>query len=405
MSEGMTIQLLLLTDITVGDRKRAYREDQIAELAASIEQIGLLNPISVVPSPDDDGYQLVTGLHRLNACRSLGWDEITASVLALDDLDRELAEIDENLRRRELTALEFGEHLLRRDEILRAKGERKPGHRPKKGATVAPLTATADLADDAGVSERSAQRYMRIARELPDAVRDLLRPTAIAAQTSTLENLAKIKKNEDRLEVAKLLASGESTSVYAAERELRSRHAPCPTCGVVLDRFEYCYAVPMHCDQCGNHFAMSEDEWLDVCGKCGWKAHPDAQPPDPAAIQAAAPATVPSATTDVDGQQRLSGAFYSKDEFRRPNGTGNIDPDDFVRALGGATAVVALPGSARVELLRTTTGNVIGVSVQHLADVADETLRADVRESIARLRDWIGRVEAAAPWLGEEVAS
>ena len=62
----------------------------------------------------------ITGL----AARRLGWQSIPARIAPLDALRAELAEIDENLIRQELTALEEAEHLQRRVEILEALGER-----------------------------------------------------------------------------------------------------------------------------------------------------------------------------------------------------------------------------------------------------------------------------------------
>jgi ParB-like chromosome segregation protein Spo0J len=103
MSEGLNIRLIPLDAIRVGERKRTYREDHAAELAASVELIGLQQPVTVA-AESDDGYTLIDGLHRLEAFRRLGRPEIPASIVAMDDLDRELAEIDENLRRAELTA-------------------------------------------------------------------------------------------------------------------------------------------------------------------------------------------------------------------------------------------------------------------------------------------------------------
>ena len=230
-----TIELISLNDITVGNRKRAYREDQIAELAASIEQIGLINPISGAPNSDGDGYLLVTGLHRLNACRALGWDLIPASVLALDDLDRELAEIDENLVRRELTKLEEAEHLSRRDEIVRAKGRRAPAHRPKKnekGVNLTPLTTTADLAKQVGMSESGIQRGMRIARDIPDDVRDIIRATELANNQDQLLELAKLKDDPDQQrKVAEVIANecaenGQAPSVAMAQSILSAPQGP-----------------------------------------------------------------------------------------------------------------------------------------------------------------------------------
>lgn len=57
--------------------------------------------------------RLIAGYHRLEACKRLGMDKIQANVRKVDEVHAELAEIDENLIRNELTALERCEQLAR----------------------------------------------------------------------------------------------------------------------------------------------------------------------------------------------------------------------------------------------------------------------------------------------------
>lgn len=111
------IQYYDINAIKVQQRKRPL--GNVRELAQSISDVGLLNPISIKA----DGT-LIAGYHRLEACKLLDWEEIPVIVQNLDTLQAELAEIDENLYRNELTAYEQGKHLLRRNEILEAKGLR-----------------------------------------------------------------------------------------------------------------------------------------------------------------------------------------------------------------------------------------------------------------------------------------
>ena len=79
-------------------RVRTQAHDPEA-LAASLAEIGLINSITL-----NEGHRLITGYHRLQASKKLGWVDIEARVLKLDGLDTELLEIDENLRRYDLTA-------------------------------------------------------------------------------------------------------------------------------------------------------------------------------------------------------------------------------------------------------------------------------------------------------------
>jgi ParB-like chromosome segregation protein Spo0J len=65
---------------------------------------------------------LVTGLHRLEAAKRLGWDEIDALFVTGNEIDRELQEIAENLHRSELTVLERDTLIGRWAELTAVKG-------------------------------------------------------------------------------------------------------------------------------------------------------------------------------------------------------------------------------------------------------------------------------------------
>jgi ParB family chromosome partitioning protein len=77
-----------------------------------MKEIGQLHAIKVNPE-----MKLRAGLHRVEAAKILGWDEIEGDIVDVDPLRQELIEIDENLIRSELHFLERGEFLRRRKEI------------------------------------------------------------------------------------------------------------------------------------------------------------------------------------------------------------------------------------------------------------------------------------------------
>lgn len=90
--------------------RKAFDEEGIAELASSIEQHGLLQPITVKRIPEDDIYLLVAGERRYRAVQKLGRDTITAIIT--DGNADEIAVI-ENLQREDLRPLEQAEALGR----------------------------------------------------------------------------------------------------------------------------------------------------------------------------------------------------------------------------------------------------------------------------------------------------
>jgi len=208
-----------ITDIEIGLRKRKLDEGKVKSIADSFGSVGQLNPITIAHGGDFGKYYLIAGLHRLEAAKLLGWQAIEATVFSGDTIEAELAEIDENLMRNDLTVLEQGEHLQRRNEILEAMGQRAPSYRPEKGSTVLPLKTTADIAKEVGLSETSAQRRMQVARNIVPEVKDAIRNTEIADSTTQLLELARLTP-EKQVEVARSIVNG-AASVIDAKREIK----------------------------------------------------------------------------------------------------------------------------------------------------------------------------------------
>jgi len=88
-----------ISDIVVGPRYRRELGD-ISSLADSIAEVGLLHPIVVRP----DGI-LIAGRRRLAAYQQLGWDEIPATEVDLDEILR--GELAENVARKDFLPSEI----------------------------------------------------------------------------------------------------------------------------------------------------------------------------------------------------------------------------------------------------------------------------------------------------------
>ena len=220
----MTAQLIKIADIDIPVRRR--RRVDVSALAESILEVGLLNPITVVVRELSDGSPdgtktttiLVAGLHRLEAFKSMGEEEIPCVILDLDGLDAELAEIDENLIRAELTELERAEHLKRRQEIFEAKSG-------TKGSTLAGgrghVGFAADTAKEIGQTKKTINESIRRAKEIPEDIRNDIADTPIADSCAELDALARVGHAEQRKAVAKV-KSGEAKTV---RQELEARHS------------------------------------------------------------------------------------------------------------------------------------------------------------------------------------
>jgi len=85
--------------------RQAFDEDTLAELAASIEAVGLLQPV-VVRRAQDGRYELIMGERRWRACQVAGIDVIPAIVRHTSDDDLLRDALMENLHREQLNPLE-----------------------------------------------------------------------------------------------------------------------------------------------------------------------------------------------------------------------------------------------------------------------------------------------------------
>ena len=104
--------ILKIKDVKIGQRVRDEYGDMQA-LADSIREHGLLHPIVV-----DSDYNLIAGCRRLLACERIGLREIEAKVLEdISEKELRILELEENIRRKDLTELEKSKNLVELAEI------------------------------------------------------------------------------------------------------------------------------------------------------------------------------------------------------------------------------------------------------------------------------------------------
>ena len=80
--------------------RKIFREDALSELADSIRQHGILQPLSVRRT--GAGYELIAGERRLRAAQMAGLNEIPCIVMSMDNRESSLVAMVENLQRQDL---------------------------------------------------------------------------------------------------------------------------------------------------------------------------------------------------------------------------------------------------------------------------------------------------------------
>jgi len=87
--------------------RKEFRDDELAQLQASLTANGLLQPITVRQA--GSGYELIAGERRLRAATRLGWTDIPAIVKDYDDKALLTLALVENLQRSDLNPIEEAE--------------------------------------------------------------------------------------------------------------------------------------------------------------------------------------------------------------------------------------------------------------------------------------------------------
>lgn len=97
-----------------GQPRVEFTEEEIDKLAASMAELGLIQPIVVIEMEPEEEYHLVSGERRMRAAQKLGWDAIEAVVYPPDiaPKDQELVAIVENLNRVDLNPVEVAYSIL-----------------------------------------------------------------------------------------------------------------------------------------------------------------------------------------------------------------------------------------------------------------------------------------------------
>lgn len=228
----MNLQKITLKNVVDSNQPRPLVTAEVDKLAASIKEVGLIQPITVreavvIHGTAEQGWQIISGHHRVAACRALGWSEIDA--LVIDDvshLQSELIEIDENLCRAELTASQRTGYTKRRKQIWEAlhpvAQDAPPARKPDGTFGDGQQGFAASTASSTGQSKATTNRAIARADALGD---DVERITGTSLDSGVeMDALAKLPTPE-RAEIIDRAVAGEQVSARAPKPETEKASA------------------------------------------------------------------------------------------------------------------------------------------------------------------------------------
>ena len=205
---------------------RKVVDAKMPSLMESIREIGIISPLRVRPvqvyenGRPAEGWEITAGVHRMEAALRLNIEEVPCVIVEDDDLHAELAMIDENLCRAELSPAEAAYQTDRRKEIYEKlhpetrNGATGGGHNQLRQIGEAADRFTADTAKKTGRPERVIQRDAARGKALGESLKDIA-GTSLDKGVE-LDALAKLDP-EQRAEVIDKVKRGEIKSARQYE--------------------------------------------------------------------------------------------------------------------------------------------------------------------------------------------
>ena len=182
--------------------RKTFQKEELDELRESLKASGLLQPITVRPSPVGKGYELIAGERRLRAAADLGWETIPAVVKEMNDQEILTLALIENLQRSDLNPIEEAEGY---DQLIR-----EFGHTQQSVATIV------------GKERSTVANVLRIL-QLPMGVRKLIEQGKLTAgQARPLLAL----EDEARITSFAKLTVEKGWSAREVERRVREAGEP-----------------------------------------------------------------------------------------------------------------------------------------------------------------------------------
>ena len=183
--------------------RREFNEEALRELADSISEIGIIQPITLRQT-DDNLYQIIAGERRFRAAQLAGLKTIPAYIRTADDENVMEMALIENIQREDLNSVEIAlayQHLLDQYNLTQERLSERVG---KKRATIANYLRLLKLPAEIQMGLQNKQIEMAHARALVSLSDAKLQ---VKLYRETIENGYSVRKVE---ELVKSLTQGEA---------------------------------------------------------------------------------------------------------------------------------------------------------------------------------------------------
>lgn len=238
LDKSERVQKVLIEDIKPDPKqpRKSFDEQAISELADSIKQYGILQPLVIADT--DDGLVIVAGERRFRAAQKAGLTHVPALIRTIEDMQRLEIALIENVQRVDLTPLEQALSIARLNEHFNLSHQEIAKRLGKAHTTVvntARLLQLPDFARDAlaagSISEGHARAVLalkddiKLQRELVQKITtngwSVRQAEAFVTANKTPKKAAS-SKSENSSEIERSLSQKLSAQVHIKESKKRS---------------------------------------------------------------------------------------------------------------------------------------------------------------------------------------
>jgi len=158
-----------------GHPYKVLDDDSMNDLTGSVQESGILEPLTVRPLENTDNYEIISGHRRYHAAKKAGLRDVPAFIRAVSRDEAAIMLVDSNLHRERILPSEKAFAYKLKAEALNHQGKRSDLTLEQ----IAPKLSTEIIAEQVGTSKDVIKRYIRLTNLIPELL-DMMDENKIA---------------------------------------------------------------------------------------------------------------------------------------------------------------------------------------------------------------------------------
>lgn len=207
--------------------RKVFADDKIGELAETIKEHGLLQPI-IVRQYEAEHYEIIAGERRFRAITKLGWEKVPAIIKKMTDTEAASMAVIENLQRESLTAIEEArayKELMELNQLTQSELAQAIGKSQSFVANKLRLLKLSKFAQQAILERKITERHGRAVLGLNEKQQEELLKQVTTKKMTVKETELLVqklnKKGADKTDRPKKSSKGSTSDVRVAVNTIK----------------------------------------------------------------------------------------------------------------------------------------------------------------------------------------